>query len=71
MKLNNKDKEVLKSMPKNEVSKIMDEWVQGTHFYTKNGRDWSPIEIIDKHFGPRGKELKTKLLIRAYELYKE
>jgi len=60
--------EVLKCMPKSEVSKIMNEWVGGEHTYTQNNRDWNPLEVMEKHFGSKDLEIKNKILSKAYEL---
>lgn len=68
MKLNDLDKEVIKSMPKAEISAIMDEWVAGTHSYTKNDRDWSPLVVMSKHFGEGDTKIKSIILKRAHEL---
>lgn len=68
MKLSTQDREALECMPKNEASKIMDEWVGGIHRYTKNNRDWNPLEIMGKYFGNKDLEIKTKLLEKAHEL---
>lgn len=70
MKLSELDKEVIKCMPKSEVSGIMDNWVSGTHNYTKNNRDWSPLEIMDKYFGEKDLEIKNIILKRAHKLYR-
>lgn len=71
MELTIQDKEALKVMPREEVSKILSEWVGESHPYTQNNRDWTPIEVIEKHFGDHDVELKTKIINRAKELNRE
>lgn len=67
--MNAKDKEVILSMPRSEISKILDEWVGETHVYVQNDRDWGNLEVMDKYFGDNDQALKSKILKRAYDLH--